>query len=193
MSMSLILADKGVRWIVGGWIFFMGENIVLSHNRSEIIQYTGDREYHLMYSALSTTACGSILWGYFRHGRNKGPVLWRVGSPVHQAGALLLQTMGLIGFSQLLPRLQLPIAINATGGHAPVEPLTRNAPVAAQESPPPPRQLVSVRCPMDFTPADVPADGVYGLKRVTRHPTFWSLGLLGLGTAMTTPLAAEVL
>ena len=181
-NMNAIFADKGVRWILGGWIFFMGENVVLSHNRQAIIEFAGDREYHLAYSALSTTACCSILWGYFRHGRNKGPVLWRVGSPAQQAGALILQGLGLIGFSQLLPRLQLPFV---------VAPQTNNKAVSSATPPSPSPPAISVRCPMDFTPVDVPADGVYGVKRVTRHPTFWSLGLLGLGTALTTPFATE--
>jgi uncharacterized membrane protein len=46
---------------------------------------------------------------------------------------------------------------------------------------------------MDFKPADVPADGIYGTKRITRHDNFWSLGLLGLGTALGTPFATEVI
>lgn len=54
------------------------------------------------------------------------------------------------------------------------------------------KQIFQVRCPMDFTPHDVPSDGVYGIRRITRHPTFWSLGLLGLGTALTTPFAPEI-
>ena len=183
--MKMVLADKGVRWIVGGWFFFMGENIVLSHNRQEIIEYTGDREYHLAYSALSTTACASILWGYFRHGRNKGPVLWRVGTPLHQAGAFALQGLGLIGLSQLFPRFQVPFVLAS----APSKP----EPVSNVDLPKKaPSPVLSVRCPMDFTPVDVPEDGIYGLRRVTRHPTFWILGLFGLGTALTTPLAAEV-
>ena len=168
---------------MGGWIFFIGENIVLSHNRQEIIGYAGDREYHLAYSALSTTACASILWGYIRHGRNKGPVLWRVGSPMHQAGALALQGLGLVGFSQLFPRFQIPLVVSSAPSNEESVALPKQAPSPA----------ISVRCPMDFTPIDIPADGIYGLKRVTRHPTFWSLGLLGLGTALTTPFAAEVL
>jgi hypothetical protein len=55
-----------------------------------------------------------------------------------------------------------------------------------------PSPVFSVSCPMHFTPVDVPEDGIYGLKRLTRNPTFWILGLYGLATALNTPLAAEV-
>jgi hypothetical protein len=106
-----------------------------------------------------------------------------------QAGAFVLKTMGLVGFSQLLPRFQIPIALNV-GQVATVS--AKNEVTKKTEEKVDPRPLVAVRCPMDFTPVDVPADGVYGLKRVTRHPTFWSLGMLGLGTALATPLATEV-
>ena len=34
------------------------------------------------------------------------------------------------------------------------------------------KNRIKVRCPMDFSPPDVPEDGIYGLKRVTRHPMF---------------------
>mmetsp|Transcript_27692 Transcript_27692/g.55714 ORF Transcript_27692/g.55714 Transcript_27692/m.55714 type:complete len:151 (-) Transcript_27692:67-519(-) len=33
---------------------------------------------------------------------------------------------------------------------------------------------------------------IAGIKRVTRHPSLWSLGLLGAGTALSTPFAPEI-
>ena len=92
----------------------------------------------------------------------------------------MLQGLGLVGFSQMLPRLQVPITTDldlATDG----QPRSSNSPAST----------VRVRCPMDFRPDDAPEDGIAGLKRVTRHPTFWSMGALGLGTALATPFATE--
>lgn len=85
------------------------------------------------------------------------------------------------------PKFQVPVKLSS--------PSTKEdqADVAASASTPTSAaSMVQVRCPMDFSPSDVPGHGVYGMKRVTRHPTFWSLGLLGLGTAFTTPFAPEV-
>jgi uncharacterized membrane protein len=39
----------------------------------------------------------------------------------------------------------------------------------------------------------VVADGIYGVQRVSRHANFWSLGLLGLGSALATPFAPEII
>eukprot|EP01047_Picozoa_sp_COSAG01_P095036 COSAG01_NODE_25825_length_732_cov_0.781991_2_plen_72_part_01 len=37
-----------------------------------------------------------------------------------------------------------------------------------------------------------PDDGIYGTKRVTRHPTFWSMASVGLGAALASPFATEI-
>lgn len=69
------LRDKGVRWIGGGWLAFLSENLILSHNRDVIISQIGDDNYHRMYNTLSSMACASILYGYIRHGRGKVCIL----------------------------------------------------------------------------------------------------------------------
>ena len=73
-SVNSMLANKGVRWIGLGWTAFILENVVLSHNREEIISRFGSNNYHTTYNILSTAACSSILYGYLRHGRGKGPM-----------------------------------------------------------------------------------------------------------------------
>lgn len=64
-----------MRWIGLGWSAFVFENLVLSHNRTFIIENYTEKYYHLTYNILSSTACLSIGYGYMFHGRKKGPVL----------------------------------------------------------------------------------------------------------------------
>ena len=80
----------------------------------------------------------------------------------------------------MLPRLQVPITTDVDLA-SDAQPRSSDTAVST----------VRVRCPMDFRPDDAPEDGIAGLKRVTRHPTLWSMGALGLGTALATPFATE--
>ena len=181
--MAALLANKGVRWIGGGWAFFIAENLILSHNRSEIINGIGDGNYHTVYNTLSTAACGSIGYGFFKHRRTGGPIFKppRVLLPLGLSCTLL----GVVGFSQLVPALQLPYTSEPKHAQQQQQPgpSPRSAPVADSAG-------YRARCPIDFSPGDTPADG--GLQRVSRHPTFWSLGLVGLGLACSTPFIPEI-
>eukprot|EP00993_Chasmostoma_nieuportense_P003541 NODE_4250_length_818_cov_19.526773_g4092_i0.p1 GENE.NODE_4250_length_818_cov_19.526773_g4092_i0~~NODE_4250_length_818_cov_19.526773_g4092_i0.p1 ORF type:complete len:258 (+),score=69.90 NODE_4250_length_818_cov_19.526773_g4092_i0:68-775(+) len=152
----------GVKWIALGWGGFIAENLVLSHNRQSLIEHFGARAYHGCYSVLSTTACCSIAYGYLRHGRGKGPVLW-TPTPVMRAGGLLLQSLGFICLSQLIPMLRVPVTSEG------------------------------VRCPIDLVEHRRPKEDLTGMARVTRHPSFWALGFIGVGTALTRRHQAEVL
>ena len=60
---------KGVRWISIGWTSFIAENVVISHNREYLIEKLGESNYRYLYSGLSTMACGSIAYGYLKHGK----------------------------------------------------------------------------------------------------------------------------
>lgn len=186
-----VASHPGVRWISLGWAGFIAENLVLSHNRGAIIESIGEDNYHRSYSALSTVACSSIAYGYFRHGRAQGPRLVR---PLWAGlGSLTLQGLGLVGFSQLAPRLQAPFV-----HQAPTAPTLSSTGLGAAEdgaaaSPASAPGAWRPRCPIDFTPTDEPQDGVYGLKRITRHGMFWSLGLFGLGSALTTVYITEII
>ena len=183
VSRAALLRHPGVRLIGGGWAFFIAENVVVSNNRDAIIASIGEVNYRRVYSGLSTCACASIAYGYLRHGRKQGPKLWAAAPPAARCGAVALQGLGLVGFSQMLPRLQVPIAMEEAGPTADTWPGTPQPGGGA---------AMRVRCPMDFSAADTPEDGIAGPKRVTRHPTFWSMGALGLGTALATPFATEV-
>jgi hypothetical protein len=52
------LGHKGVQLIVGGWTFFIAENLILSENREYLVGELGERSYKNLYGALSTIACG---------------------------------------------------------------------------------------------------------------------------------------
>lgn len=102
--------SRGVKWIGFGWTAFILENLVLSHNREEIIQHFGDSNYHLGYNTLSTLACSSIAYGFVKYRKSEETRLLRkLGKPAI-AASFVLQAIGLIGFSQLLPKLQNPVA-----------------------------------------------------------------------------------
>ena len=192
---------------------FIGENLLLSSNRDMLVEELGGEErYKQLYGALSTAACGTIAYGFFWHGWGRGPVLW-VGqrSVPAMAAAFGLQGLGLVGFSQLFPKLQWPwvkeaeakgglvatsavaaegAGADATGGGKILRRATADHGQALLNTAAPAEYRV--RCPMDFSAPDVPADGVFGASRVSRHHTLWSLGMLGLGTAVATPFAAEI-
>ena len=110
-----------------------------------------------------------------------------LSGPGRRAAGLALQSLGLVGFAQLPPKLQIPVAL---GGTAAAPPIAGAASAAATPAPPAPK--IRARCPIDFTPADVPSDGVYGLKRVTRHPTLWSMAFVGAGIAVASPFATHI-
>ena len=65
-----ILSDPCCRWICLGWGGFTLENLILSENRTKIIEYFGkhgDATYHRIYNTLSTLACASVAFGYLRY------------------------------------------------------------------------------------------------------------------------------
>lgn len=185
-----VIKSKGVKWITFGWLSFIAENVILSENRTEIIERFGDDTYHQVYNTLSTLACGSIAWGYFKHGRHAGPLIRPKGSLPAIVIGTALQTIGFIGALQLLPKLQVPWVIEyaenketaATTGAASI---TTATPV------PPPQQPAikfAARCPMDFRSmkSAEDADAIVGLERVTRYPFLWIFGLCTIGNAMST-------
>jgi uncharacterized membrane protein len=168
--------NRGVRWVLAGTSGFVLENIVLSHNRTELIEAFGEAEYHTCYSLLSTLACGSVAYGYVRF-RTVGPTLTPPGAGA-KLGAIVFHSLGLAGIFHLFPKLQSPVALHLPSrsggdGHAGEQlPSTDDKP------------LFVARCPVDFRAKDDPLNGVHGLRRVSRHATFWSLGFIGLGTAL---------
>jgi uncharacterized membrane protein len=154
-----------IQWATFGWAFFLGENAILSENRTWIIDQLGDENYHLFYGLISTSACASIGYGYYKLRNNKviippNLIIWKRVPPIPAAvGAWACMSMGLLLASQTLPKFQIPVA-------------TEN-------------KRLQVRCPFDFTGnKDQDAALMYGSERITRHPGLWSLGLIGLGQSL---------
>jgi hypothetical protein len=72
-----LLKDKGIKYITYGWIGFISENVIISHNREYIISHLGgESTYRNLYSLFSSLATLSICYGYFRYARNCGPLRW---------------------------------------------------------------------------------------------------------------------
>lgn len=175
-------SSQGVKWIVGGWSFFLAENLILSENRTTIINKFGKDTYHLVYNILSTSATGTIIYGYMKYGRNKDPLpnFKKIGKKGIFA-SFIFSSLGLIGFSQLIPKFQNPFIIN-TDDRSSNNNNNNQYNVDKSKSN---NSILMVRCPMDFKPSDVPIDGIYGMERISRHSTFWSLGFLCLSTSFS--------
>ena len=75
------ISSKGVRFIGGGWTFFILENLVLSEYREEIISQYGDDNYHTVYNSLSTAACCSIFYGFIKY-RKHGIIMPKPNTPL---------------------------------------------------------------------------------------------------------------
>eukprot|EP00940_MAST-03C_sp_MAST-3C-sp2_P001735 g1735.t1 len=184
LNLRAMTAHPGARWAFFGWSGFIAENVVLSHNREIVIREIGNENYHLLYNTLSTLACASIGYGLFRF---RSPIaasrMWSTRGTKLQGIAFCLQAIGLVGFSQAAPRLQVPFATAPT----PEESTTSSS------KNPLPTQRFHARCPFDFHEKHE-GDGTTarGLKRITRHPMLWSLGALGAGAAVVTPYPAQV-
>ncbi len=178
-----------MRWAVGGWSFFIVENVVLSENRAAIIQAVGDDEretnYHIIYGSCSTLACASIVYGYARRVRDTAPLQWALSAtpPVARLCAgFALQALGLVAMAQAMPRIRLPFAQLDPPLEQPQQP----------EQPTQPRDSSwAIRCPFEFAEAEgappAGSDGPHGLVRVSRHSGFWSFGLACLGAACVVP------
>lgn len=53
-------------------------------------------------------ACSSIAYGFFKHGKVGGPSFVR-RSQLLQLVGFSVQALGLMGFSQMIPALQIPV------------------------------------------------------------------------------------
>jgi uncharacterized membrane protein len=179
--------SKGVKIIGLAWTAFIGENLIMSENRTAIIEFLGDeKRYRQLYSALSLAACSGIGYGYLRYART-GPVLARPGA-LRSMAALALQFLGAAGLSQMAPKLQVPLSLKRRydGGD-----VSDDASLLSKVRVP--KFEFSPACPIDWSADErvddtLGCDGepVRGLKRVTRHPQLWSLAALAAGCGLRT-------
>eukprot|EP00466_Bigelowiella_natans_P017262 jgi/Bigna1/80727/fgenesh1_pg.73_\ len=197
-TVSAVLSHPGVRWIGMGWAGFIAENLILSSNRKKIIDAYGDKNYHTVYSALSTLTTGSIAYGYLVHGRRTGPMR-PLPSPQMRMVAIVCQTIGLVGLSQFLPKIQAPVVLERKESSR-IETNEIKQGGGAEGG----RGLFSfqAQCPFDFSSssssssqkeASEQEDGsITGMKRVTRHPMFWTMSFLSAGVLFRTQFFTEV-
>ena len=77
---------------------FLVDNVVLSENRSWLIEKLGEQRYHQFFSVLSTSAMVSVAYGYYKHG--PGPIM-RPLPLVGSAVAVLTAATGAVLLSQI--------------------------------------------------------------------------------------------
>eukprot|EP00640_Fibrocapsa_japonica_P002350 CAMPEP_0113934358 /NCGR_PEP_ID=MMETSP1339-20121228/1694_1 /TAXON_ID=94617 /ORGANISM="Fibrocapsa japonica" /LENGTH=284 /DNA_ID=CAMNT_0000936135 /DNA_START=105 /DNA_END=956 /DNA_ORIENTATION=+ /assembly_acc=CAM_ASM_000762 len=182
------------QWAVGGWAFFIAENLILSENRSCIIEQLGEDGYHIMYGLCSTAACSSIGYAYLKKVKQAPPLAWSIGAAVPvpmKAASFLCYALGFGLLSQIPPKFQMPIIYNSQDEtetkQSTIGPTTGNHSSA--------KRAWKVRCPFDFTDSKSKVTGqlmgngcdIHGLDRISRHPGLWSMGLIGLGQAFLVP------
>jgi len=176
---SLARSNATIRWAAGGWSFFIVENAVLSENRTWIIDELGDDNYHLVYGAFSTLATASIGYAYYSIRKTAMPPqlrLWKASPTAPLAlGAWFFTSLGLAMASQAAPKMQIPVA------------LVDSNPSTVGPSAQVPSKKMQVRCPFDFTAKRDESQLIHGLERISRHPSLWSLGLIGIGQSLLAP------
>ena len=202
---STTTSSSALKWAAGGWSLFIAENLILSENRTYLIDQLGDDGYHGLYGTLSTIAMGSVAYGYRYKVRGQGPFAFNPAAggragPTSLAASFALQALALGMVSQSAPKLQIPVHLVDGSGSADAASAAKAA--AGPAAPTAPASGGSgsqwkVRCPFDFSDSKsqtgVPkgtkqqADQLAGLDRITRHPGLWSFGLLGLGNALLVP------
>jgi uncharacterized membrane protein len=172
-----VLVSKQLQLAVGGWLFFLAENFILSENRTALIDYLGDENYHLVYGTFSTVATGTIGYGYYRiAGIATGSTGSIPVSPLNRLTAWGFLSVGLILASQALPKMQIPVSV-VSSSSASLSSSTKEGGGGLK---------VQVRCPFDFTDQKNAVNATHqiqGMERVTRHSGLWSFGLIGAGNA----------
>jgi prenyl protein peptidase len=181
MVVIALLRSSSLRWAAGGWAFFIAENLILSENRTFLIDQVGDTSYHNIYGACSTAAVGSIVYAYLYKIRGVEPFL--SVTPASRAISFVFFSLGLGFASQTAPKLQIPVAYVPAASEAGT---STNVNVELEH--PRGTSTIQVRCPFDFTDKKASSDSsIQGIERVTRHPGLWSMALVGLGQSFLTP------
>ncbi len=178
MATSTAIRSSSMLWAAGGWTFFIAENLILSENRTYLIDQLGDSAYHAVYGTLSTIATGSIGYAYlYKIPKNAPPLLWNAAPLPARIAAWAFLSLGATMASQALPKLQIPVAYVSS----PPKEENTTAPSTVEPS----SGQWKVQCPFDFTDSKAGSsqDEPHGLDRISRHPGLWSMGFMCLGQA----------
>lgn len=204
-----LLSTSATKWAVGGWSFFIAENVILSENRTFFISEFGEDNYRLAYGSCSTAAMASIVYGYFYKIKNQAPFRQIVPRSA-MLGGFMISGLGAVMASQMFPKLQIPVHMESSSMSSQSN-NTDSMPSAIESTPSPQKSEWKVRCPFDFTDqhnqdtadskssekkdVNVVPKGYQprGIERITRHPSLWAFGLMGLGSAVLTPSAPQAL
>lgn len=192
------------KWAIGSWSFFIAENLVLTENRSIIIErlFQGNEDqYHYLYGFLSTIACGSVGYAYvykiLPSSSSSLYLLWPIGSaitPLRKLTSFFLYSLGFGILSQVPPKLQMPVTYDGKRITSSQRDNISSLPLSGSEKQQQ-QHLWRVRCPFDFTQEANNSDRavVRGIDRISRHAGLWSFGFLGLGQAcLTSSIPAKV-
>lgn len=187
------LPTTPLKWAVGGWTFFLLENVLLSENRTYLLSRLGDAGYHAVYGACSTLAMGSVAYGYKRV-RGAAPFLRDASCAAFPTAAgkmagFVCLGLGLGMMSQMPPKLQIPVRYYGGEGNDRSDDVAEIPKSSTKCNEPAVRPSGwKVRCPFDFTDKKSESgSSVHGLERISRHPGLWSLAFLGLGNALLVP------
>jgi hypothetical protein len=185
--MNQVFKSKGVRFIITGWTFFIAENVILSHNKNEIIDNFGEVNYYRLYNLLSTCACGGLAYSWYFYGGKKGPIMFQKLNNVSNGLGFTLQSIGLIGLSQFAPPFQIPVSLISEDKEQ-TSVSSKNVPV--------PLLSLNLRCPIDLKSyregKNKDENSVYGIERVSRHAALWSIGILFLGSAASSIYLTDI-
>jgi len=201
-------SNKDIKWAIGGWCFFVAENLVLSENRTYLIDQFGDERYHMVYGTFSTIASASIGYSYVRlrrHYKNTVKQAMKL-TPKHPSmimASWLVLTVGMNMIAQTAPKFQIPFEFASPSSPSlslqqqqqnEIQKVDNNIGSVSSNKKPKSSWQMQVRCPFDFTDkrqsdSSKEDSSIYGLERVTRHPGLWSFSFLSLGHAMLIPSA----
>ena len=155
-------------------VIFILENFILTENREYIINKVNIKNYHYLYNTISSAAMiglGITYYKYRKTGYNM-PVSFKskfIGN--------VCITSGLIGMSQLIPGLQIPIAFDSNNVPS-IQPSQSLADKIKSFKWPTPK----LACPIDFKTGKS-IDGLTFMERISRHSPLFIFGITSFGIA----------
>jgi NnrU protein len=169
--------NSNLKYALGGWTFFILENVILSENRAAIIaslngkmddpatlscsghEPPDESNYRLLYGTCSTIATVSILYGYrqlrIAASQLKSCIPLNTFGRSGRVAAVSMISLGLVLMSQTLPKLQIPVEFVLPIPKKEEQLSTATAPggliESTQGSDESKSWSMKIRCPFDFS------------------------------------------